>query len=86
MSMKQRLGSIIWICSREASQQLAVPFNHGSSPGPHVFLMWDVEPNLAHSCWICTASSRVGASTSTIGPSPGTAPRSRYKRLVKPEI
>jgi hypothetical protein len=30
-------------------------------------------PNLTHSAWICTASSRVGASTSTIGPSPGAA-------------
>ena len=28
-------------------------------------------PNLVHSCWICTASSRVGASTRAIGPSPG---------------
>ena len=28
-------------------------------------------PNLVHSCCICTASSRVGASTRAIGPSPG---------------
>ena len=34
MSMKQRLGSIIWICSRQASQQLAAPFDRGFSPGP----------------------------------------------------
>ena len=39
----------------------------------HVFLMREEDPNLMHSCWICTASSRVGASTSTIGPSPLSA-------------
>ena len=31
------------------------------------------EPNFWHSCWIWTASSRVGASTSTMGPSPDSA-------------
>ena len=39
----------------------------------HVFLMREEEPNLMHSCWICTASSRVGARTSTMGPSPLSA-------------
>mmetsp|Transcript_6601 Transcript_6601/g.23533 ORF Transcript_6601/g.23533 Transcript_6601/m.23533 type:complete len:280 (+) Transcript_6601:281-1120(+) len=43
----------------------------GAPPNTHVCLMRDDEPNLEHSSWICCASSRVGASTSTIGPSPG---------------
>ncbi len=38
-----------------------------------MFLMREEEPNLMHSCWICTASSRVGARTSTMGPSPLSA-------------
>lgn len=37
----------------------------------HVFLIFDDAPNLVASCCICTASSRVGAKTRTIGPSPG---------------
>ena len=43
----------------------------GTPPYTHVFLISLDAPNLSHSCLICTASSRVGASTSTMGPSPG---------------
>jgi len=52
----------------------------GAPPYTQVFLMRLEEPNFWHSCWIWTASSRVGASTSTMGPSPGSAHRcsSRY--------
>mmetsp|Transcript_8352 Transcript_8352/g.21921 ORF Transcript_8352/g.21921 Transcript_8352/m.21921 type:complete len:200 (-) Transcript_8352:396-995(-) len=46
----------------------------GTPPYTQVFLMRDVQPNFVHSAWIWTASSRVGASTRTMGPSP----RSRY--------
>ena len=44
----------------------------GSSPPPYttVFLIPDEPPNLSHSSLIWTASSRVGARTRTIGPSP----------------
>jgi hypothetical protein len=35
-----------------------------------VFLISLDAPNLSHSCFICNASSLVGASTRTIGPSP----------------
>jgi len=38
----------------------------------HVLLILDDAPNLVVSCCIWTASSRVGAKTSTIGPSPGS--------------
>lgn len=38
----------------------------------HVLLILDEAPNLVASCWIWTASSRVGAKTNTIGPSPGS--------------
>lgn len=33
--------------------------------------MREEEPKREHSFWICTASSRVGARHSTMGPSPG---------------
>ena len=43
------------------------PFEHAYT---HVFLTPEAAPNFSHSPWICSASSRVGASTSAIGPSP----------------
>mmetsp|Transcript_44291 Transcript_44291/g.73469 ORF Transcript_44291/g.73469 Transcript_44291/m.73469 type:complete len:216 (-) Transcript_44291:442-1089(-) len=43
----------------------------GTPPYTHVFLMPLLPPNLSHSSLICRASSRVGATTRTIGPSPG---------------
>lgn len=43
----------------------------GTPPYTTVFLISEEAPNLSHSSLIWTASSRVGASTSTIGPSPG---------------
>jgi hypothetical protein len=43
----------------------------GTPPYTQTFLMPLLQPNLSHSTLICTASSRVGAITSTIGPSPG---------------
>lgn len=36
-----------------------------------MFLISEDLPNLSHSSLICTASSRVGAITNTMGPSPG---------------
>jgi hypothetical protein len=39
----------------------------------HVLFIFDDAPNLVASCCICTASSRVGAKTKTIGPSPGAS-------------
>mmetsp|Transcript_13120 Transcript_13120/g.25790 ORF Transcript_13120/g.25790 Transcript_13120/m.25790 type:complete len:349 (-) Transcript_13120:590-1636(-) len=44
--------------------------NLGTPPYTHVFLIFEDLPNLSHSALICTASSRVGASTRTMGPSP----------------
>ena len=42
----------------------------GTPPYTQTFLMPELAPNLSHSTLICNASSRVGATTSTIGPSP----------------
>jgi len=43
----------------------------GTPPYTTVFFISLEAPNLSHSCLICKANSRVGASTKTIGPSPG---------------
>jgi hypothetical protein len=44
----------------------------GAPPYTHALLILLLAPKMAASACICTASSRVGARTSAIGPSPGS--------------
>ena len=53
----------------------------GTPPYTTVFFICDESPNLSHSSLICTSSSRVGANTNTMCPSPGF----RYCRGKKKE-
>ena len=70
----------ITFCWPRCKSRICGPF--GAPPYTHVFFILDDDPNLVHSCWICTASSRVGAMTKTIGPSPGAAtPNDRWQTV-----
>lgn len=73
----RRPGVAMTISTPARRSRIWGPF--GAPPYTHVLFTRELAPNFAHSCWIWTASSLVGAMTSAMGPSPGSAHNSALR-------